>query len=117
MNRKEQIFATKKIAGMKVPASKSKTAESAQNLSSIALKKCVDNLNADVNNTLLKSFSYKLDEDIYSIENAKVKSISKGNKHVCFLVSGDSTVIDQKEALSSMPQGLEYLKEKLSETK
>lgn len=60
-------------------------------------------LKNDLAPTILKTFTYREGNNIYNYDKAVIKSITKGKKHVCFLVSGEPQIMSQEEALESMP--------------
>lgn len=113
MDRKAQIFApTKNVGGVRKPA---KVGPASTLSNANALKKTLDSVRAEVNSTLLKSFSYRSGNGIVNIENPKIQSISKSRKHICFLVSGKSVVVDRDSTLKDMPKELGTLIENLGD--
>ncbi|ELA42206.1 uncharacterized protein VICG_00849 [Vittaforma corneae ATCC 50505] len=106
MDRKSQIFApTISVGGVRKPVKKQIGAESGTNL---MFKKVCDSMKNDLKPTLVKSFSYKYGEDVFNINDAKIKSIGKNKKHVAFLITGNPTTIDERQAVreSSSSEGV-----------
>lgn len=110
MDRKSQIFApTAKIAGARKPVKQQATQPSCN------LKTILDTMKGEVAPTILRSCSFKSGDDITSIDNPKIQSITKNRKHVCFVVTGESRVVGQKEALDALPADFEkVIKENLN---
>lgn len=102
MDRKSQILApTSKVGGVR--RAYKPAAPKAANL-----KATLDTFKGEISPTVLETCSYKIGENIITYENAKIQSItSKGKKHVCFLVTGRPTTINENEALSNMPKEVE----------
>lgn len=113
MDRKAQIFApTKSVGGVRKPA---KVGPVSTPSNANALKRTLDSMKAEVNSTLLKSFSYRSGDEIVNIENPRIQSISKSRKHICFLVSGKPVSIDRDSTLKDMPKEFGDLIENLGD--
>lgn len=50
--------------------------------------------------TVLKNFSYKQGQQVFNINDAKIKSIGKNKKHLAFLITGNPSVVDEKKMMS-----------------
>merc|ERR1712131_79023 len=66
---------------------------------------------SDVSPTILRTCSFKSGENIHTIENPVIKSISKGKKqHVCFIVTGKEKIDKQEDLMKDLPEKLRELK-------
>lgn len=96
MDRRSQIFApTTNVGGVRKPAKKqAATTELPVNP---LFKKTCESMKNDIRPTILKNFSYKHGEQVFNVNDAKIKSIGKNKKHVAFLISGNPVEIDESQ--------------------
>lgn len=109
-DRKSKIFAPfVKVGGVVKPIKKKPA-------STVSFANVVAGLKDDLTPTILKTCTYRDDKNnIYNYESAKVQSITKGKKHVCFLVTGEPSVMSQEEAIKNMPENIEDTIRRMSE--
>lgn len=98
--RRKKIFAPViKVGGITKPL-KSKTSTNNSYASTM------DAIKGDLTPTILKTFTYRDGDQIYNYENAKIQSVNRGKKHVCFMVTGEPKVMTQEEAIKAMPDDI-----------
>lgn len=103
MDRRSQLLApTKKTGGVRRAYRPENTNKS------VNFKATLDTFKNELSPTVLKTCSYKTEDKIVTYDSAKIQSItSRGNKHVCFLVTGDANIISEDAALNNMPKDIE----------
>jgi len=115
MDRKSKIFTpTRSVGGIRKTVKETKV-PATSNL--MEIKKILDSMKTNIGRTQLTSCSYEHGSEIVNIDNPSIQSINKGGKNICLLVNGNPHAINKKETMKNLPEDLENLMEKFSETK
>ena len=111
MDRRSKIFApTTNIGGVRRPY-KPKSGPTGP-----SIKATLSDMKGEIHPTILKTCAFKSGDKIVNFQNPQIQSITtkgKGAKHICFLVTGETTSVDEKEAMRDMPSDIQALREKM----